>query len=96
MIDLIAAAKAVVKLGSAAIAAVTVSTIDCCLGPNCTAGGPTTPGSSLWGRYIDGGIENGIDGRWPRESWSGLGDCVRSRVMVGNGAEAERVAMVEA
>lgn len=38
------------------------------------------------------GIWNWVDGLW---NCNGLGDCVKSNVTVGNGADAEIVAMLE-
>jgi hypothetical protein len=108
MTDEMAAARAVVKLGSAAIAAVTVSITDCCCVSSPT--GIVVAGGALCGRYIASGdgTGNGIagaptavgwtppSGRWRRPPPAPGGACVRSRVMVGNGVEAESVAMVDA
>lgn len=57
MTDVMAAAKAAVKFGSVVIAAVTVSTIDCCCGRNGSdACGPTNNPGSFCGRpYMESG-----------------------------------------
>jgi len=135
MIDVIAAANAAVKLGSAVIAAVaalTVSARDGC-GPDCAFGcanwAPSascdtcSPENLEWLLYkawpktcgSDGGCcggcgtpnpdappavlgklgwncAGGSGGFW---SWRGLGLCVRSNVTVGNGADADIVAMLD-
>jgi hypothetical protein len=105
MTDEIAAANAVLKLGSAAIAAVTVSIIDCCRASRPIPGLSGNTVDALCCRYMAScdGAANGIVGGccWTDGMRCGMpfapaGGCVRSRVMVGNGAEAESVATVEA
>ena len=104
IIDEMAAASAAVKFGSEAMAAVTVSTIEVWLWrwPNtCGAG-------SLGGKYIGcpsscggtpcngkGNVAEGDGIRCNNCMGLQLGLCVKSSVIVGNGAEADRVAMVD-
>lgn len=98
-----AAARAAVKFGSEAMAAVTVSTMEPGRWPSCSAGAP----GSLGGKYIGcprscGQPCKGRGNIVPEGGWiirwncMGFVLCVKSRVMVGNGAEADRVAMVDA
>ena len=97
IMDVMAAVKAAVKFGSVVIAAVTLSTTACCRGPCCNVCGPTMLGSFCGRPYMGKGIWSGDTVGWARCSscWIGFADFVRSRVMVGNEVEAERVAMGE-
>lgn len=104
-----AAASAVVKLGSLVIAAVIVSSAARFLpsiipsDDDDTAGGCGNNGTAGLCAAAAAGkpyIGNGIGGRY---CWrcrpaadAGGGEWVRSRVMVGNGAEAESVAPIAA
>lgn len=95
-----AAAKAAERLGSAAMAAVTTSVRDACRWPNCNAGmvgcfGGRKMGWPRIGVQVDRGRGNGVDGGGERWKCKGLEVWVKSRVMVGNGAEEDKVAMVE-
>lgn len=104
MIVEMAAARAAVKFGSEAMAALTVSTMEVWRWPICSAGVP----GSLGGKYIGwprscgqpckgrGNIVPDGDGGIMRWYCMGLWLCVKSRVMVGNGAEADNVAIVDA
>ena len=105
MIVEMAAASAVVKLGSLVIAAVMVSSADRFLPsiiPNDTvAGCGGTAGLCAAGKppYIGNGSAGRAGGRCgsrPAAADAGAGGWVRSRVMVGNGAEAESVAPIAA
>ena len=95
-VEIAAAATAAVRYGSEAMAAVTVSTTEASRCPNCTDGiavnfGPTyigfprSCGQPCKGRGKVAGVRrNGIVVFAP---------CVKSRVMVGNDAEVDRVAI---
>jgi hypothetical protein len=98
----IAAAKAAVKFGSEAMAAVTVSTIEPCRCPNCTDGIAGNleatyigfPGSC--GQPCKGKGNVTGEGEVQGNDIVVFGPCVKSRVIVGNGAEADMVAIVDA
>lgn len=102
IIEEMAAAKAAVKFGSEAMAAVTVSTIEACRCPNCNDG--IAAAGSLGGAYIGWPSSCGqpckgrgnVVGGGGRRKGVEFGLCVKSRVMVGNGADADRVAIVDA
>jgi len=103
MIVEMAAASAVVKLGSLVIAAVMVSSADRFLPsiiPNDTVvgcGGTADLCAAGKPPYIGNGIAGSAGGRCgSRPAADAGGGWVRSRVMVGNGAEAESVAPMAA
>lgn len=102
MIVVMAAAKAAERLGSAAMAAVNTSVREGCRWPNCTIGtvgcfGGRKTGWPRSGAQPERGKGNGVEGvgEWRNCMGLGLWLWVRSRVMVGNGADADKVAMVE-
>lgn len=100
MIVVMAAAKAAERLGSAAMAAVNTSVREECRWPNGTIGavgcfGGRKTGWPRSGPQPDRGKGNGVEGGGEWWNCMALGLWVRSRVMVGNGAEADKVAMVE-